>query len=183
MPSENVVKDYQKNSFYHVYNRGVAKSNVFRSRNDMNKFLHYMGNAVERSKVKIVAFCLMSNHFHLIVYQDQKKAMAKCMQSLGTGYTVYFNHKYDLVGSLFQGVYKARRIEDDFDLLRTSVYIHRNPLEVKPGLNLKFYKYSSYPYYIGNKDHPSWLYVDLIKNAFLIDKYCDYVQKQSFETR
>lgn len=100
--------------------------------------------------LKLVAFCLMRNHFHLLVKQTEKTTIDKFMNSLSTRYSMYFNKKYSRVGPLFQGVYKAVQILDDEQLLYVSRYIHRNPFVEGQAFNkLGEYPYSSYRHYVG----------------------------------
>src|SRR3989344_2009952 len=117
--------------FYHIYNRGTDKRNIFTSRADRDRFLAllYLANQdepvdlklqgstlleiVERSGmplVEIAAYCLMPNHFHLLVRELEEGGISKFMQKLTTGYTMFFNKKYERSGSLFQGRFKATHV-------------------------------------------------------------------------
>ena len=170
MPAKNALKTYKENSFYHIYNRGVAKADIFKSEKDYKVFLNYLkiyltpvnlqgeSSQVAPSKelknyaeeVDLVAYCLMPNHFHLFVYQKNKDSINYFMRSLATKYVRYFNRTYDRVGPLFQGVYKAVRVYDEDQLLYLSKYIHRNPVKILPARTLLVgYKYSSYGNYLG----------------------------------
>jgi putative transposase len=113
-------------------------------------------------KCELLAYCLMPNHFHLLIKQSEKSTIKHFMQSVVTRYSMYFNKKYKRVGSLFQGIYKAILVLDDSYLLHLSRYIHRNPLEIKSDYN---YKYSSYINYIGKQD-TSWINTDIILSNF-----------------
>lgn len=94
----------------------------------------------------------MLNHFHFLVKQDIDLPITFFMLRLGTSYAKYFNIKYDQVGSLFQGRFKAKLIESDEYLLQVSRYIHRNPIPIStPGVEPALYPWSSYPAYIGRK--------------------------------
>ena len=79
-------------------------------------------------EISLLAYCLMPNHFHFIVKQTAPDSIDRFINSLNTRYVMYFNKKYDRVGPLFQGVYKAVVVETDEQLLYLSGYIHRNPL-------------------------------------------------------
>lgn len=81
-------------------------------------------------EITLVAYCLMPNHFHFLVKQKSAQAIDAFMQSLSTRYTMYFNHKYERVGSLYQAVYKASSIDTDQYLLELSRYIHKQALEI-----------------------------------------------------
>ncbi len=114
--------------------------------------------------VEILIFTLMPNHFHLILKQKGERGIIKFMQKLGTGYTNYFNKKYERVGSLFQGRFKAVLISEEAHFIHLPFYIHTNPLGSPLGsstsLNssldfLRKYQWSSFPDYIGRKNFPS----------------------------
>ncbi len=131
--------------------------------------------------VNIVCFCLMPNHFHLILEQLRDNGISAFMHKLGTGYTKYFNIRTERVGSLFQGTFKAKYIERDEYLTHLSRYIHLNPVElIEPGWKegeaknrvknwdkinkfLGKYRWSSYLDYIGKENFPS-----VIDNRFLM---------------
>ncbi|MBI4999858.1 transposase, partial [Candidatus Gottesmanbacteria bacterium] len=108
--------------------------------------------------VELLAFCLLPNHFHFLLKQNSDISIAKFMNSLLLGHAKYFNTKYERVGPLFQGRFKAKMIETDEYLLQLSKYIHRNPLadsgNLKDSRNLQDYFYSSYSNYLGIKTWP-----------------------------
>jgi len=179
-----------ENEIYHIYNRGVEKRDVFQNDKDYFRFIHdlfefndenpslnltYYFNPQtmevepqylkkERNPrellVEILAFVLMPNHFHLLLRQKKKNGITKFMQKLGTGYTMYFNKKYERVGGLFQGRFKAAIVSEEAHFIHLPFYIHTNPLALNYGGStsidfLKSYKWSSYPDYIGKKNFPS----------------------------
>jgi len=101
--------------------------------------------------ITLLAYCLMPNHFHLMVHQKNKTDIQSFMRSLLTKYSMYFNKKYNRVGPLFQGRYKAVPIKSEQQFLYLSKYIHRNPIPILGERPLKSYEYSSYQNYIGIK--------------------------------
>lgn len=183
MPGKNILKIFTQDSYYHVYNRGVAKQNIFLDIDDYKTFLGYLKfyltiedkNDKTRpsrklnnfyQKLNLLAYCLMSNHFHLFVFQKNKGTMTQFMKSLGTKYSMYFNKKYHRVGPIFQGRYKAVRINSEVQFIYLSKYIHRNPLDILPsGTDLDGYKYSSYQNYLRRFDQ-SWLDTSEILSYF-----------------
>jgi len=130
--------------------------------------------------VNILAFCLMPNHFHLILIQKEDKGITRFMRKMGTGYTNYFNTKYDRVGPLFQGKFKAKIVRKDEYLLHLVDYIHLNPAEIirpkwKDGETgnlgeiknfLQNYRWSSFLDYIGKKNFPSITQRNFLLNFF-----------------
>jgi putative transposase len=194
---------FLNNEIYHVYNRGVEKRDIFLDDGDRLRFIHDMFefNNTEPAKdfinkregeaelgssasrvvlVEILSFFLMPNHFNLIFRQKIENGITKFMHKLGSGYTNYFNLKYDRSGHLFQGSFKAIHVTKDTHLSYLPHYIHLNPLDLSmpewrdqkisdPNKALEFlklYKWSSFSDYIGEKKYP---YV--VKPDFILETY------------
>jgi putative transposase len=170
MPSKNTVKQYGADVFYHAYNRGNNRQLIFQEPADyavfMNLLKRYLAGGTETDKygrfypdlsqkVELLAFCLMPNHYHLLLYQYEPDGMRQLLQRVATSYSGYFNQRYKRVGKLFQGVYKASVIDNEAYLWHISRYIHLNP---KDWSN---YSYSSYPYF-AHARQASWLKPDRI---------------------
>lgn len=102
-------------------------------------------------EVKLLAYCLMPNHFHLLLHQKTRQGMTKLLRRLCTTYSLYFNRRYKRVGPLFQGRYKAALVNEDFYLLHLSRYLHLQPRELTR-TDLVKYPYSTYQYYLGLKE-------------------------------
>ena len=83
-------------------------------------------------EIDLLAYCLMPNHFHLLVYQEKINSMNHFLRSVATKYAMFFNRKYDRTGHLFEGIYKAVLVETEEQLIYLSKYIHRNPVELLP---------------------------------------------------
>lgn len=162
-------------SYYHIYNRGVEKRNIFIGRRDYQQFLLAMDfyrknplpaklsdfkRGMEKIKkvenqidlVQFYSYCLMPNHFHFLLKQTADGGITHFLRKFANSYTRYFNTKYDRIGPLFQGTFKAKIIENDEYLLQVSKYIHRNPIKLING-NLHSYPYSSYKYYLSQDKH------------------------------
>lgn len=176
MPAKNIIKEFAPESYYHLYNRGVAKQKIFLDEQDYKVFLSYLklyltspdlqGRTLKvppTRKLKnyfdlarLLAYCLLPNHFHLFVYQRENDTITNFMRSIGTKYSMYFNKKYKRVGPVFQGRYKAVMVTSEIQFIYLSKYIHRNPLPLPTRTDLEGYKYSSYPIYLG-KFYQSWI--------------------------
>lgn len=122
--------------------------------------------------IELVAYCLMPNHFHLMLRSIERDSMPRFMRSLATRYSMYFNEKYERVGSLFQGPYKAVMIEQENQFLWVTKYIHRNPLSLSSyksykerPCKLSEYPYSSYKNYLG-QIHQTWIHSENILTYF-----------------
>lgn len=196
---------------YHIFNRGNAHQPIFINKRDYQHFSEtlafylYQFPPLRLSKfstlskkrrckilkklsqkkaylVEIVCLCLMPNHFHLLTKQSTKNGISKFMSQLQNSYTKYFNIKRKRVGSLFQGQFRAKRIETEEQLIHLSRYIHLNPYSsfiVKTTKQLKTYSYSSLPDYLGKKNYPflqKELILDLFKNK---KSYQDFVFNQA----
>lgn len=107
----------------------------------------------QKEIVKVLAYCLMPNHFHLLVRQEAEGGITEFLSKVTNSYTRYFNTKYDRIGPLLQGTFKAKLIDGDAYLLQLSKYIHRNPFKLLQWKN-KIYPYSSYGYYLSKEGHP-----------------------------
>ncbi len=143
-------------AYYHVYNRGVDKRPIFLDSGDFQRFyesmylfndanfVHPGGRGIDRDTllasyemssafrsphVSIVAFCLMRNHFHLLLRQHEPEGISKFLHRLGMGYANYFNLKYERTGSLCEGPFKAKAIDTDEHLQLLPRYIHLNALD------------------------------------------------------
>lgn len=186
MPAKNSIKYYFENSIYHIYNRGVEKRKIFLDGQDYKVFLtclkQYLSNPEMEPKrqilqgqtlqyhpsknyygeIKLLSFCLMPNHIHLLIKQKNKDSIKKFTQSLFTRYSIYFNRKYRRNGSLFQGRYKATNVINKDYLLDLTRYIHRNPLKYVKNI---IQSYSSYATYIG-LNNTVWVNKNIVLDYF-----------------
>lgn len=155
--------------FYHVYNRGSEKKPIFGSRRDYQRLLktinyyQYLGpkpkfshfsqfqtfkSNLSKKIVEIVSYCLMPNHFHLLVKQLVEGGITEFMSKVSNSYTKYYNTKHNRVGPLLQGEFKAVMVESDEQLLHLSRYIHLNPRVSLLVKELENYDWSSYREYL-----------------------------------
>ena len=160
--------------YYHIYNRGVEKRNIFMIESDYFRFIETLDfyrkspqpqklsdfrkrvvsfKEIKNQKnlIKILAYCLMPNHFHFLVQQLIDGGITNFVSNLANSYTRYFNTKYERIGALFQGAFKAKLVNNDEYLLHLSKYIHRNPDSLLRWEN-KIYPYSSYKYYLSPEE-------------------------------
>jgi len=200
MPAKNTIKQYLKNGYYHIYNRGVDKRTIFKDEQDYGVFLNYLKYYLSplpkltplrkitiredkkyqisdykcknyHQAITLLAYCLMPNHYHLFVKQTESRNIELFMKSLGTRYAMYFNKRSKRSGTLFEGNYKAVLVDSDEQLIHLSRYIHLNP-HPKP-LNSQP---SSYPDYLRLK-HTSWLHPkDVLKHFKSSLAYKKFVQ-------
>lgn len=193
MPAKNSLKIFAENTYYHIYNRGVEKRNIFIDNQDYEVFLHllkyYLSEENEalthpieliapndkpirprplrnlNKEIDLIAYCLMPNHFHLLVKQNTKNGITKLTRSISTTYALYFNRRYKREGTLFQGRYKAVIVKNESYLLHLSRYIHLNPITLLTKTDLVTWPYSSYQYYLGAKK-ADWIKPGIILKFF-----------------
>lgn len=165
MPARNVIKYYVENGFYHIYNRGFEKRKIFLDNEDYDVFTFFLQRSLDQDlkvspdglinthniaeELDLLCYCLMPNHFHLLIKQYTKDAVTKLLRRVLASYVMYFNKKYDRDGGLFQGKPRAVLVKDEGYLLHLTRYIHLNPLELDKVEKAEDYKYSSYKDYLG----------------------------------
>ncbi|MEA1929916.1 MAG: transposase [Patescibacteria group bacterium] len=200
--------------YYHLFNRGMSKQNIFFDKNDWVRFLFLIlhlqsptvfqnigrpvkefvkhsvfntGDQVEKITanryVTLATFCLMPNHFHLIIKEEEEGGIATYMQRILNGYTKYINTKYKKTGHLFQGPYKIVHVESDRQLLYLSAYIHKNPRELKEWRGREnHYPWSSYKDFDHNR-WPDLLVPNIIVDSFRNKKECkEFIQGSTAKT-
>lgn len=152
-------------AFYHVTARGNERKDIFRDEKDRDRFLAYLETAVVRYKAVIHVYCLMNNHYHLLMSTPAGN-LSQIVRHINGAYTVYFNNRHHRFGHLFQGRYKAILVDADEYAGELSRYIHLNP--VRAGLaNLpEGYPWTSYLNYIGKKKAPGWQRTDWLLRYF-----------------
>ena len=167
---------------YHVTARGNERKDVFKSERDRDKFLFYLESAVLRYGAVIHSYCLMNNHYHLLL-ETPSGNLSQIMQHINGAYTNYFNAKRKRSGHLFQGRYKAILVEADEYALELSRYIHLNPVRASASVVPDEYRWSSYRDFIGLREAPTWLNTALILGFFgtskatTQEKYRNFVEE------
>ncbi|OGG41036.1 hypothetical protein A2118_02665 [Candidatus Kaiserbacteria bacterium GWA2_50_9] len=194
--------------YYHLYNRGVEKRDVFLTREDRNRFKrllyvangteHFVYRDIEKKALKeidrgeplvaIAAWVLMPNHFHILVKEIMEGGTALFMRKLCTGYSSYFNKRHDRIGHLLQGRYKSQHVLEDTHLKYLFAYIHLNPLKLiepawKERGNINVTKAKKY---LSAYEHSSYLsYIDKNREENVLLSKSDFPEyfsnKKEFE--
>ena len=146
-------------AFHHVMARGNARQSIFRDTQDRQIFLAGLKRVCERFDWRIWAYCLMDNHYHLLV-ETREPTLSRGMREINGNYTQAFNRRHSRVGHVFQGRYKSLLVEKDAYLLEVSRYIVLNPVKAKICRGAADYRWSSYRHIIGEASAPEWLAVD-----------------------
>jgi len=156
-------------AFYHVTSRGNEEKEVFKSQKDREKFLDYLATASSRYGAVIHAFCLMGNHYHLLL-ETPDGNLSQIMRHINGAYTTYFNSRRKRAGHLFQGRYKAVLVEAEAYATELTRYIHLNPVRAGITVCPETYPWSSYRGYIGQTATPKWLRTGFILDTFALDR-------------
>lgn len=212
MSRKNITKKFIENGYYHIYNRGVDRREIFLEPDDSRMFLgiikRYLAPTQQdesrpgfksekpsivshkqqmnlHGQVFLLAYCLMPNHFHLLVKQNNPSGITQFMRRVCTNYSMYFNKKYNRKGTLFESIYKAALIDDESQLVHLSRYIHLNPIKLRvsrfgPVATVSTaspdeYEYSSYSKYVSG-ERTLWCDPSQIINMFgnTQSKYVSY---------
>ena len=123
---------YQDQSYYHIYNRGAHKENIFYSDDQYLRCLNLLEKYSPKYSVSIIAYCLMPNHYHLVIRQNENGSISRCIQTTFNAYSQTVNLMEQHSGTLFQGKAKAKQIDSESSLIQVIRYVHLNP--VRAGL-------------------------------------------------
>jgi REP element-mobilizing transposase RayT len=152
-------------AYYHVINRGNAGKDIFHTVRDHEKFLEYLEKAVKRFSIIIHTYCLMTNHYHLLIETTQPN-LSLAIQWLNVSYAAYYNKKRQRSGHLFQGRFKSVLVEADEYFKPLSRYIHLNPVRARMVASPDEFLWSSYPAFIGKIKTPDWLETEFLLATF-----------------
>ncbi|NNE11175.1 MAG: hypothetical protein HKN41_02905 [Ilumatobacter sp.] len=155
----------RQEGWHHVVNRGVDHQTTFVADVDRIEFGRLLGVGHERFGVEVHAYCLMTNHFHLVLHCPDG-GLSDFMQVVTSVFTRHVNERVGRDGPLFRGRFASREIRTD-EYLRNAVrYVHRNPLAIDPTVPLETYRWSSHRTYLGHRREPAWLRTDVVLAGF-----------------
>jgi len=152
--------------YYHIINRGVEQRTIFKEPADYEYFEELMCFHMKGYGITLHNYCLMSNHYHLLIEITQEN-LSKFMRQLNMNYAIYFNKKYKRVGHLWQGRFKSWYVTDEAYLYTLMLYIEQNPLKAHMVKELKEYPYSSYHYFL-EKEIP-----ECLQKSWIVQQYAD----------
>jgi len=136
--------EFLSGHYYHLYNRCVGNRKLFDDDEDYLKFLSYMKKYLNQAHVHIIAYCLMPNHFHLLLYQCSDRQVFLDMNRLAQCYARFYNKRHNLKGSLWGNKLQHVCIQNDSYMLRLCAYIHLNPLKAGLVTDLKNWQWSNF---------------------------------------
>ena len=137
-------RNYIKTSFFHVITQGINKSYIFEKAEDIKYYIKIMYHLTKEQKIKIVGYCIMNNHAHMLIKAEEIKELSKYMQRLNTKYGKYYNKKYSRVGYVFRDRYRAEGIYTEEYLYNCLKYIYNNPVKAGICKKAEDYPYSNY---------------------------------------
>jgi putative transposase len=158
-------------------NRGTDRQSVFHDDADRLVFERLLGQAHEHHHVEVHAYCLMDNHFHVLMHCP-RSGISAAMQQLSSSYTRIVNERLGRDGPLFRGRFHSVVIETERQILETAAYIHRNPIDIVPLAALEAYRWSSFGVYGGRRTRPPWLEVDVIEGFATIEEHRSLVSER-----
>lgn len=144
--------NFHPNGYYHLYNRGANRLDIFRTDADYVFLLKLIREQAQKMDLSMIAYCLMSNHYHFLLRQNGEISVSRFMQAVFNVYSKAFNTKYQHTGTIFEGPYKAIAVDSGPYLLHLCRYIHRNPLEAAMVARPEQWHYSNYAEFIGSRN-------------------------------
>ena len=169
-------------ALYHVTSRGNAQDDIYLSDDDRVAWLATLGDVCRRFNWVCHAYCLMGNHYHILI-ETPEANLSKGMRQLNGVYTQWFNRTHQRVGHVFQGRFKGILVDRDTYLMELARYVVLNPVRAKMVKRVEQWPWSSYRATCGKADMPEWLHVDFILSQFstrratAIAKYVEFVQQ------
>jgi putative transposase len=173
-------------AWYHVMNRGRRSDRIFEGRNDYLMFIDLLKDATQLWDIRITAYCLMPNHYHLLIHTP-KGNLSRCMRHINGVYTQRFNRTHGFDGQLFRGRFKSIVVGGESYLLELVRYIHRNPLRAGVAEHLEAYPWTSHNGYVSSAKKWDWLHKDFLLSllspvkAGRLKAYKQFMQMEDLE--
>jgi REP element-mobilizing transposase RayT len=165
---------FTQGQYYHLYNRGAGKGLIFFNEGNYEYLLRLVGQSYQQHGVKFIAYCLMPNHFHFLLRQETDEPLSKFMQTVFNSYVQALNIQQHRTGTLFEGRFKHKCVDNWDYLITLCRYIHLNPVKAGLVTNPEEWVYSNYQDWIGVRDGA------LVDKVFVKDHYPDPEDYQIF---
>jgi len=175
---ESIIPRKQRITYkgiYHIINRGVAKRNIFEEDEDYEKFMELLENMLEKFNIKLHAYCLMTNHYHLLL-ETTDENISEAIQYLNGTYSMYFNKKYKRTGHFWQGRYLSYYLYDDAHAWIVAKYIEQNPIKAKMVKQIEEYVYQSFFQWKNRAK-----YLKLLENSLIFDMTLEEYERYIYE--
>ncbi len=164
------ARKISESGIYHIMLRGINKQQIFNDEEDFDKFLWILKETKTVSGYKLYAYCLMSNHIHLLI-RVEKEPVEQIIKRIAGRFVYWYNTKYQRSGHLFQDRFRSEPVETDEYFLTVLRYIHQNPIKAGICYNIDKYKYSSYNDYINNK---FFVDTDFVEEMLDFDTFAEF---------
>ena len=171
-------------AWYHVMNRGRRAEAIFLGKKDYTEFIDLLKETVDMWNLRISAYCLLKNHYHLLV-QTPDANLSRCMRHIDGVYTQRFNRAHHKDGQLFRGRYKSILVDADSYVMELTRYIHRNPIKAGIVKRMEKYPWSSHHGYLSDSKKWDWLHKDFLLSMFsdnrreAVKRYKEFVDSDS----
>lgn len=170
-----------KSGIYHIMLRGINRQNIFEDDGDKVRLLETIKKYREVSEYEIYAYCIMRNHFHMLV-KEVEESISDTIKRISSSYVFWYNKKYERCGHLFQERFKSEAVQDDEYFLTVLRYIHQNPIKAGIVKDILKYKWSSYGEYIGeatiiNPDFALYMFSTDRKSS--IELFCSFNRQKN----
>jgi len=159
-----------KKGFFHIMSQGIEKSEIFKTNKEKEKYIELMGKYLKEYNIRIIAYCIMNNHMHMLIYTNDILEISKYMKVLNSTYGTFYNKIHNRVGFVYRNRFQSQYIYDDSYLKNCIKYIHMNPVKANIVKKESDYKYSSFNSYIYNREN-SIINKKKIKEIFQREDY------------
>ena len=154
-----------EHAYHHIVSRGTDQWIIFLDDEDRHRFLQLLARVCRRYGVEVLAYCLMGNHFHLVIYVPNAN-LSDALRDLKSAYGTSYNKRHGRTGPVYGARFWSKVIGDDEHLLDEIRYNHRNPLGIDPHISLAHYEWSSHGIYLGLRPCPPWMHPELAQDMF-----------------
>ena len=174
-----IARNRKISKYYHIMVQGINREFIFEKPVFKEQYMIFFRKSIEKKDIKLIAYCVMNNHVHMLVFSDCIEELSKTMSSVNTKYAIYYNKKMDRCGYVFRDRFKSERIIDRKHLECCIKYIHNNPVKAKICVSPSEYIYSSYNDFLNKKIDEDIIYLlcdGMMENSNrLLDKDDQYV--------
>lgn len=165
---------FARDQYYHIYNRGCNRENIFNSDENYRFFLRKAKKYFQEYNIDVIAYCLMPNHFHFLLRQNGETSLSECIQKIFLSYTKAFNKMYNRSGTLFEDRFKSIHVADEGYILHLCRYIHRNPLEAHLVKDVTKWEFSNYLEWINRRKG------SLVDREFIEGRFSNSIEYKQF---
>ncbi len=147
-----IARKFNESNYYHVIVQGINKEFIFKDEKYMESYKRIIIKKLKEIEIKILAYCIMNNHAHFLIYSENSNSLSKFMQKINTSYSRLYNKENGRVGYVFRDRFYSQNIIGEMQLCNCLRYIHNNPVKAKIVNNMSEYKYSSYNEYLKKRE-------------------------------